>query len=342
MIVARGQMTSDLLPSADMLPASRQGDPVAPGAASARLRPGFIVEYPSGSGREADTQELLATAVARLEAAIRGPQPAVPAALATGLGELAEAVARIETVLSATEASAPHIHFAVEHIQDIAMALRQRDVEASLCDTLEAAIRDVGDAIVRGDAGAARALSAAAMLRNLAARVNELSAIAVSVAAEAVRAAPVTQGFEEDSRQTETEKSLPMADSPNPFEAHIRGEGLPSQAAPPLTLPDKEAMFEERESSYSVSVPSPLSIPSPIEADDRVSSHSADREGQVAPTTDAAANQPGPNEEPVALILPEPLADVHVAMPVNSRASISDPLAPLYALSEEELIALFS
>jgi hypothetical protein len=71
-------------------------------------------------------------------------------------------------------------------------------------------------------------------------------------------------------------------------------------------------------------------------------SRGADGEGRVAPATEAATNQPGPNEEPVALTLPEPLVDIHSAMPANSRASISDPLEPLYALSEEELIALFS
>ena len=50
------------------------------------------------------------------------------------------------------------------------MALRQREVEVTLRDTLEAALRAVGDAIVRNDAAAARAQSAVALLRDLARR----------------------------------------------------------------------------------------------------------------------------------------------------------------------------
>jgi hypothetical protein len=62
----------------------------------------------------------------------------------------------------ASGAAAPDVHFAVEHIHDIAMVLRRRKVEATLGDTLEAAIREVGDAIVRNDGAAARARSAVA------------------------------------------------------------------------------------------------------------------------------------------------------------------------------------
>jgi hypothetical protein len=53
-------------------------------------------------------------------------------------------------------------------------------------------------------------------------------------------------------------------------------------------------------------------------------------------------NQPAQKQEPVAPSYSQPLADVDVAAPLNPRASVNDPLTPLYALSEEELIALFS
>ena len=56
------------------------------------------------------------------------------------------------------------------------MALRQRDVEAALCDGLDAAIREVGDAIVRSDAAEARADNAAGQLRELARRIADMTA----------------------------------------------------------------------------------------------------------------------------------------------------------------------
>ena len=325
-------MTNDLLPLPDMLPESPRSDSAAPDMSAAGRWPGFVTEYPSGGGREADTQRLLAT-IARLEAAIRKPQPEVPAALASGLRELAEAVARIEATLSATEASAPNIHFAIEHIQDIAMALRQRDVESSLCDTLEAAIRDVGDAIMRGDAAAACALSAAAMLRNLAGRFNELSAVAAEAAAQAEHAsASATESWEAG-----TNGSPPMANFPRSSEAQSGSVALAQEAMLPAPLPDMQAAPEKHELSSGPFYRLPLSIPSPIESDDGVvaTSHGVDDADDVT----ATRNEPTRNEEPATLTVPQPL-DVTAAP--NSRASTNDPLAPLYALSEEELIALFS
>ena len=51
-------------------------------------------------------------------------------------------IRQIESVLKANGTLAPEVHFAVERVHDVAMALRMREVDAALCDTLEASIRE--------------------------------------------------------------------------------------------------------------------------------------------------------------------------------------------------------
>jgi hypothetical protein len=70
------------------------------------------------------------------------------------------------------------VHFAVERIHDVAMALRMRDVDTALCETLEASVREVGDAVVRHEAAATGALSAAALLRDIMGRIEDLAVVA--------------------------------------------------------------------------------------------------------------------------------------------------------------------
>jgi hypothetical protein len=70
------------------------------------------------------------------------------------------------------------VHFAVERIADVAMALRMRDVDSALCDALDASVREVGDAVVRHEAAATGALSAAALLRDVVRRLEDLTVVA--------------------------------------------------------------------------------------------------------------------------------------------------------------------
>ena len=109
----------------------------------------------------------------------------MPAAFARALGDLAAAIGQIETVLAADEVSpAADVRFAAECIRDIATALRRRDVEAALCDALEAAMREIGGAIARDDTVAARTTGAAALLKELAQRVQVMIAM-IGVGADA-------------------------------------------------------------------------------------------------------------------------------------------------------------
>ena len=149
-------------------------------AASDRGR-SFLREYASRI-RRPETQSLINT-IARLEAAtLESAPPQLPPALVRGLVDLAAVIEQVEAVLATSGSAAADDLFAAERIQDIAMALRQRDVDAALCDALEASSREVGDAIVRSNAAAARAVSAASQLRDLARPVKDLISLAVAVA----------------------------------------------------------------------------------------------------------------------------------------------------------------
>ncbi len=119
---------------------------------------------------------------------VRGhlPGPA-PAALSRELADLASIVSEAEALLRAPGILKSDVHFAVEHIHDVAMALRMREVEEALCDTLDKSVREVGDALVRHEAAAGGAASAAALLRDIIRRLDNLTNIASGHSAASMR-----------------------------------------------------------------------------------------------------------------------------------------------------------
>jgi len=133
----------------------------------------FLTEFASRN-RHIDTRALI-RAIGRVEGAIRGQAPPSSAdVLCRDLIDLAAAIGRIEAELAAGTAQALDVLAASERIQDIAFALREREVSAALCDALDAAAREVADACARNDATAQHASQAAALLRDLGARVNDM------------------------------------------------------------------------------------------------------------------------------------------------------------------------
>jgi hypothetical protein len=172
---ASGQiMSNDLLPSPDIL-----ADPPEATGAARGGREGMtngiggsaLTHYPAG-GPQSQTNGA-GHAFSHADASM-SHDPPVPKAAADSLAEVMATVRQVGSMLQANGALAADVHFAVERIHDVAMALRMREVDAALCDTLEASIREVGDAIVGTDAAAARALSAAALLSELARRVDQI------------------------------------------------------------------------------------------------------------------------------------------------------------------------
>jgi len=102
---------------------------------------------------------------------------------ASDLAELASALAQVEALVAAGAEAGPDAAAALERIADIAFVLHEREVEPSLCDALDAAMREISDANARNRASVQRAHEAAELLRSLARRLDAM--MAAQVQAEA-------------------------------------------------------------------------------------------------------------------------------------------------------------
>jgi hypothetical protein len=136
----------------------------------------FLSEHIKRS-RAADTDRLVGS-LARAEAAMRGDATEKsPGALADDLAKLAAAIGQVEAMMTAGAPSAADGLAVSERIQDVAFALREREIDPALCDALESALFELGDAFARHDAAAERTQSAAALLRSVEANINALIAL---------------------------------------------------------------------------------------------------------------------------------------------------------------------
>jgi hypothetical protein len=174
-------MSTDPLPLSDILaglPAEADYDAVyAEVAATSRGR--WFLDAYAERNRLAHTH-MLVGAIARVEAAVRGdPLPQISAALAGEFSDLAALIGRVEAEVAAHGRLANDGLSAAERIQDVAFALREREVDAALCDALEAAIGELGGTFTRNEVAVERARNAAALLRELKGRIDALVAYAV-------------------------------------------------------------------------------------------------------------------------------------------------------------------
>ena len=107
---------------------------------------------------------------------------------ADDLAQLAAAIGQVEAVIAAGGGPAAGGLAASERIQEIAFALREGETDSVLCEALESALFDLGEAFAQHDAAAERAQSAAALLRGLRASISAMIALAApSSAAERAR-----------------------------------------------------------------------------------------------------------------------------------------------------------
>ena len=138
----------------------------------------FLTEY-ADRNRHADTTAIV-SAIARIEATLRGDGP--PHADAAGdLMEIAAAVDRIEAAIASSTTPAPDVSAAIERLLDIAFMLHERPVEATLCDGLDAAIREISQATMRSQSTAAGVREAAELVGALAGRVHEMMTLSIAV-----------------------------------------------------------------------------------------------------------------------------------------------------------------
>ncbi len=134
----------------------------------------FLTEY-ADRNRHADTTAIV-SAIARIEAALRGDGP--PRADAAGdLMEIAAAIDRVQAAVIAATTPAADISAAIERLLDIAFMLHERPVEATLCDGLDAAIREISAATMRSVSSAEGTREAAELVGALADRVREMLAL---------------------------------------------------------------------------------------------------------------------------------------------------------------------
>lgn len=96
------------------------------------------------------------------------------------LADLAAAIEHVEALIAAGVTQGPDGSAAVERIADIAFVLHEREVEASLCDALDAAVREISDAGTHKQASAQRTHQVTELLRELSRRVNDMMALSAA------------------------------------------------------------------------------------------------------------------------------------------------------------------
>jgi hypothetical protein len=238
----------------------------------------FLTEF-ADRNRHADTTAIV-SAIARIEATLRGDGP--PQADAAGdLMEIAAAVDRIEAAIASSTTPAPDVSAAIERLLDIAFMLHERPVEATLCDGLDAAIREISQASMRSESTAAGVREAAELAGALAGRVREMMALSIAVrgthppAEENAAAASGAGFFELATNDGETfaqavaelAASLPtLDDAPNePAEAAPQPEsGQGAQASAIEAAPSDDALLsvdEAQQTAAETEVPDDSAAP---------------------------------------------------------------------------------
>jgi hypothetical protein len=239
----------------------------------------------------------------------------------------------------------------------VAMALRMREVDGALCDTLEASVREVGDAIVRNDAAAARALSAATLLADLARRIEQMAGqgpAAVHEPAEVGQSRAIEIAGDQAARSNGA--SGPIGHAVDGFASDDDHAGsAPRPAFVPAILPEMQDLSDANEDAFDSADSTDASVAGPLaEQESLPDSRDAVADANIlsaetpSETMQAIAAPSVQSDAVLAATSPSPAhsrgANATICEPTSaqSRPSPNDPLAALYGLSEEELIALFS
>jgi hypothetical protein len=116
-------------------------------------------------------------AITRDDAATDESSPHAVTVPRQDLADLAAMLVRVEALITADATPEPNGSDPIERIADIAFVLHERDVEASLCDALDAAVREIGAAGARREDRTQRARQAAEVLRELSRRLSDMIAL---------------------------------------------------------------------------------------------------------------------------------------------------------------------
>ena len=230
--------------------------------------------------RHADMQ-MIVEALARIEAGVRGEPPAQGAAAlpSADLRDIAAALGRIEVEISSPAAPAPEAAAAIERLQDIAFVLHERAVEATLCDGLDGAVREIAKASARSNEAAERVGEVRDLIRALRLRINDLiegesrqdDAAEIEAMIDRVPAAPVplfqmgtdqVEGFAQ--AVAEVVASLPARDAapaaqtraqvtvePQGADAPVAGEVSANEPAARQASPNQTVPSDEEQIPFS-------------------------------------------------------------------------------------------
>ena len=287
----------------------------------------FLAEY-ADRNRHADTTAIV-SAIARIEATLRGEGS--PHADATGdLMEIAAAVDRIEAMLAAGTTPTADVAVAIERLLDIAFMLHERPVEATLCDGLDAAIREISAANMRSESTAAGIREAAELVRALAGRVREMTALS-----SATRGA--SQPAEDNAASTSGAGVFELATNDGATFAQAVAElaaSLPTLADAP-SEPVEAAPAPAPESGQGTPVPA-----AEIASSDNVLLP-ADETQQTATETGIADNDTAPPQQALAdvslseAVLSQASDDFFSSSNFSSEAPAREETASTQALSED-------
>jgi hypothetical protein len=327
-------MSSNPLPLPEIWSDLPKGD--APEHARSGLpsgRSGLVLVDYAGGNAQSDSSPV----VRPLDRAGEAPEAGVPvpvlasAVLAKGLSDLTAIVTQAEALLWARGTMKGDVYFAVERIHDVALALRMRDVNAALCDTLEASVREVGDAVIRHEAAATGALSAAALLGDIMHRLEEL--IRIAAGAEPVAGPPTTEAA-----------PAPPASATNVFVATLTSVAFEAQTVDDIPLPFARTAAQSLEAPAlaEVSQAQATNDPQPAAAADASADSAAQPSSEVVAGPLAYSSPVPMADQPVtaaveALVADEVLAESAVSTGAMSGRTISEEVLSEGATSEGEV-----
>jgi len=305
------------------------------------------------------------------------------------LAELASLIDRLEALITVAAGSESVGSDALERIADIAFVLHERDVEASLCDALDAGVRDLGDFGARTKANVDRMGQATELLSELSRRINSLIARSLAGRPAAGDSTPLES----------TPTGEPAGEEPavaKMSNGGFEGRAIVAPVEPSLLLAGQAATASDTTRSGAADVvierprnrvvaedeiDSDRNVGSPRAADDQADHELADpqddpgdlfepRTSPVAVPPDMSgvvvaplpptppsnalagaergsipADEKPPEPDHAARTSPSPPSSQPAAGPPQhaiGRQAPNDPLAAVRALSEEEMIALFS
>lgn len=252
---------------------------------------------------------------------------------------IATAIERVEALL-ADGGPEPEGSEAIERIADIAFVLHERDVEASLCDALDAAVRELANANTAKRSNVHHVRQAAEMLRELSQRVADMVAL---LQVSPPSAANHVAGNEATPNETAPEEDKPATVDQFASEGALDGE-IPREGLFPAALLDDDE-FARAVAELAASLPALVEPVEAVVVTLRESVDLAAEEASSAPAPDEAVEAAlhGPAdfaaEEPISAPGPDRTVVVAIYEPADFVADEPTPASEQETQNEANALA---